>query len=1514
MDVAKISQIDWGICLVCQSDTEEELRGKKNDGGTEKTYDTLSKMLPQFAKLGEYSLEKFGCQHSVFSADIGDVQEELKSAFILNTGRFHHSCISKYNNQKLQRAQKRAQKTSKDQMPADEESGPSKRTRRDGEIIKLGERKCLFCLKLDEEEFMCAAGTLHATADKLDENHLKKITTQLKAQALKLNKSHILEKLATGDVKTNEIWYHTVCYKGFINSYNALLRLEAKKSGQNNEDEFHKAIFLRRIVHYVTEQRNSSEILAFEVLKLETMYKELLEIENIPYTSHSSRFGSQLKEVIPDSELRVVNGRSMLCFTPEINAVMKHELTYSSLVKVMLEVVVPIRQKMKEVKNSFQGTFDWNFQETSTPAPLVSLCSLLIDGADPREKSVSQAAKTVAQLIMYSYRKKSGNAINRRHNKERETPAPVYIGLKLYATVRAKTLIQKLFVLGISISYDRCVDICNDIATSLLEKYDRDGVFTGNSRKGLFSLIAKDNIDENSKSTKVISHFHGISMTIMQFRREECNGTAIEDTLYDLSTKSTRKLKLPESYTTFKEVPFKTGTPLYSPVSTFCIDDIYDTNEYDSATKQEMVWLESVNSSSTESCNSWSKHHSSRKSLANTTPGIHSMMPPINRKIATLEAQYHLMTIIKATIHFLNERQIPVDVSDQPLFALSKELQIRLASVFGPGKYVCMFGDLHIEQSLLVLHGQIVKGSGLDDVLGSAKLSTIGTSTIVDVNDIKRTRYCLQVSVCAIYKLLKKAHEKSGSVSSLFEWLDEASESSEMCYYWRLIMNFQIQILVFVRAVREGNFKLYVETLYKFLKWYFALDKYNYARWATIYWFDMALLEKTCPSVYDEFKSGNFTFLKTRRSFSRMALDQVHEQNNKVIKGVSGATSLLNRGDESALIRWALSGPELSKMLSDFEEQQTPETTDVQDHHECGKSFQTSFFNDVQKVVDNFAKNPFELQALTVISNTDTVFDDNVFYNIKQLESVGATQLGKYVQDRLVTCKVPITQKITLNHFVLPGDEKSKKPRGSIVDKRLTQPFLVKLRAAIQCRRDHAKMLFKTEIFGASQCLSINSTTMYHGTKSSILQKIPECNTPEHHSAPSAIIIDLSAILRRAFNASTFLEFATQVYAHLFSLAEAYDRVDVIFDRYFKNSLKKQTRTTRGNAPTISFDDNTKFPGDFRDNFLKNSSNKEKLSAYLAKKLMEFHTGEKTLVVTTDDHIDTNNSILASETIINSNTAEEADQKLVRHMIQCVQSDMAKVVIRTVDSDVVIQLLAYRHRAGNFHSKVFVCFVAGKNTTFYNINDVSTTLGQKFCEALPFFTSLTGIDAVSSFFNHGKCQFWDKWTDFVNKQALTEVFCELSEKPLLVSDEQLSILEEFICYVYYTDFSKPANIDLLRMRDFEHTAHNNLRFLPPSRNGLLQHCKRAAYEAGWVQRQCMENVELPDPTLWGWREMNDEFIPRWQEIEDPIDAIKIVTATCSCVKAKCTNCQCSKKNLECLSFCKCQRHCLYKSM
>ena len=97
------------------------------------------------------------------------------------------------------------------------------------------------------------------------------------------------------------------------------------------------------------------------------------------------------------------------------------------------------------------------------------------------------------------------------------------------------------------------------------------------------------------------------------------------------------------------------------------------------------------------------------------------------------------------------------------------------------------------------------------------------------------------------------------------------------------------------------------------------MDHYRYARWCSVYLFDLPNLEFTAPSWYEEFNTGNFSFQKTKYNFLSLARDQVHEQNNEKIKGLGGATYLLNRPDSTGLEIWRTSGPELVRLLSEFE-------------------------------------------------------------------------------------------------------------------------------------------------------------------------------------------------------------------------------------------------------------------------------------------------------------------------------------------------------------------------------------------------------------------------------------------------------------------------------------------------------------------------------------------------------------------------------------------------------------------
>ena len=51
----------------------------------------------------------------------------------------------------------------------------------------------------------------------------------------------------------------------------------------------------------------------------------------------------------------------------------------------------------------------------------------------------------------------------------------------------------------------------------------------------------------------------------------------------------------------------------------------------------------------------------------------------------------------------------------------------------------------------------------------------------------------------------------------------------------------------------------------------------------------MLSLEHKHPDVLQEFQSGKFVVFKSSRTFSAMAIDQTHEQENAVINGEGGA-------------------------------------------------------------------------------------------------------------------------------------------------------------------------------------------------------------------------------------------------------------------------------------------------------------------------------------------------------------------------------------------------------------------------------------------------------------------------------------------------------------------------------------------------------------------------------------------------------------------------------------------------
>ena len=88
----------------------------------------------------------------------------------------------------------------------------------------MGTLICIFYKHFDNVENLCAAGTLHATTKKVKLDHVTIFTEKLKSMAVEVGNNDVLPKLSSGDVASNEIFYHKICYRNFRTQYRDTLQ------------------------------------------------------------------------------------------------------------------------------------------------------------------------------------------------------------------------------------------------------------------------------------------------------------------------------------------------------------------------------------------------------------------------------------------------------------------------------------------------------------------------------------------------------------------------------------------------------------------------------------------------------------------------------------------------------------------------------------------------------------------------------------------------------------------------------------------------------------------------------------------------------------------------------------------------------------------------------------------------------------------------------------------------------------------------------------------------------------------------------------------------------------------------------------------------------------------------------------------------------------------------------------------------------------------------------------------
>ncbi|CAG9816544.1 unnamed protein product [Phaedon cochleariae] len=189
------------------------------------------------------------------------------------------------------------------------------------------------------------------------------------------------------------------------------------------------------------------------------------------------------------------------------------------------------------------------------------------------------------------------------------------------------------------------------------------------------------------------------------------------------------------------------------------------------------------------------------------------------------------------------------------------------------------------------------------------------------------------------------------------------------------------------------------------------------------------------------------------------------------------------------------------------------------------------------------------------------------------------------------------------------------------------------------------------------------------------------------------------------------------------------------------------------------------------------------------------------------------------------------------------------------------------------------------------------TQGPEKSESLLGFHAFTGCDTVSYFEGIGKLTAVNAWLKY---PGATDGFKALQDETVV---QAMGNLEVFVVSTY-TRTASCKTVNECRRVLFT-KSDRQLESIPPTRDALEQHAKRAFIQSQ-VWRQSLEREQnFLDPADFGWKKCEEGWEPVWRTIPVASGACEaLIKCSCrkECVPARC---KCLKNGLKCCGLCKC---------
>ncbi|CAG2208108.1 unnamed protein product [Mytilus edulis] len=265
-----------------------------------------------------------------------------------------------------------------------------------------------------------------------------------------------------------------------------------------------------------------------------------------------------------------------------------------------------------------------------------------------------------------------------------------------------------------------------------------------------------------------------------------------------------------------------------------------------------------------------------------------------------------------------------------------------------------------------------------------------------------------------------------------------------------------------------------------------------------------------------------------------------------------------------------VAGPEISRLISQFEEYSSRRKNTDDRHHDNSMSMQKDFIDKVRslKTVMNDYGNPFleDSEDIYKIDSKDIVQAGTG--KLSQIKQIGCNQYADFRNRMQNTAS--IYEPIKKNKFLLFSRQPKKsscETKSKLDLAREDCSLFSRLFISCQSRQCDLEEFFSHENQKFPPSLS-QSGKINIGVKSQLMEILEaKGDLPREEPQTDMVVVDGAAMVnsRPPRGTYTFDEYAKDVILpYIIHLTSKHARVDVIYDIYIENSLKAQTRKARG--------------------------------------------------------------------------------------------------------------------------------------------------------------------------------------------------------------------------------------------------------------------------------------------------------------------------------------------------------------